>query len=111
MTSLDLTIEPWVEGLWPVLKQTLMKFNDPVEDLSISVQQIQITTEVKPVIERALSSSNKFKTDQENVTYSPTLADLSALTLPPKPMHSLLVNLLEPSEVKFLLVESNIFSI
>ena len=82
-----------------MLKQTLAKLDHPVDDLSNGIQQIQLTTEPKPVIERTLSSSNKFKSNEESVTYSPALADLSALNLPPKPMHSLLVNLLEPSKV------------
>lgn len=76
-----------------------MKLSQNVDDLSNGVEQIQLTTEPKPRIERALSSSNKFKSTEESLTYSPSLAEISNLTLPPKPTHSLVIKLLEPSEV------------
>lgn len=100
---MDLTIEPWLEGFWPVLKETLAKLNLPTEslvnDLSTSIQQLNLTTETKPCVERQISSSNRFKSDQDSVTYSAALAELTSLTLPPKPTHSLAINLVESSEV------------
>ena len=103
---MDLTIEPWLEGFWPVLKETLAKLNQPTEssvnDLSTSIQQLNLTTETKPLVERQISSSNRFKSEQDSVTYSAALAALTSLTLPPKPMHSLAINLVESSEVTLL---------
>ena len=102
-SSLDSTIEPWLQGLWPVLKETLAKLSPPAEssvnDLSTSVQQLNLAAETKPSIERQISSSNRFKADQDSVTYSAALAELTSLTLPPKPMHSLAISLVEASEV------------
>ncbi|CAF1398824.1 unnamed protein product [Adineta steineri] len=102
--GLDLTIEPWLEGLWPALKETLSKIGNPTEasinNLSESVTQLNLTSENKPTVERQISSSNKFKSDIDNITYSSNLAELTILTLPPKPQHSLLINLIESSEDK-----------
>ena len=100
---MDLTIEPWLEGFWPVLKETLAQLNQPTESsvngLSTSIQQLNLTTETRPLVERQISSSNRFKSDQDSVTYSAALAELTSLTLPPKPMHSLAIHLIESSEV------------
>ncbi|CAF4430219.1 unnamed protein product, partial [Adineta steineri] len=90
--------------MWPALKETLAKIGNPTEtsinNLSESVTQLNLTSENKPTVERQLSSSNKFKSDIDSITYSSNLAELTVLTLPPKPQHSLLINLIESSEDK-----------
>jgi len=100
---LDLTIEPWLQGLWPVLKETLIKIGNSTEssinNLSKSVNQLNLTTDIKPTIERQLSSTNKFKSNEDSITYSSILAELTTLTLPPKSVHSLSIKLIESSEV------------
>jgi hypothetical protein len=101
--SLDLTIEPWLQGLWPVLKETLIKIGNSSEssinNLSESINQLNLIPEIKPTVDRQLSSSNKFKSNEDNITYSSNLAELNTLTLPPKPIHSLSIKLIESSEV------------
>jgi hypothetical protein len=101
--SLDLTIEPWLQGLWPVLKETLRHLGNPtglsIDNLSESVNQLNLSPEIKPTIDRQLSSTNKFKSTEESITYSSILAELTTLTLPPKPIHSLSIQLIETSEV------------
>ena len=100
---LDLTIEPWLQGLWPALKDTLTKIGNSTEtsinNLSESINQLNLTTEHKPTVDRQISSSNKLKSNEDNITYSSNLAELTALTLPPKPVHSLSINLIESAEV------------
>lgn len=100
---MDLTIEPWLQGLWPVLKETLIKLKNSTEssidNLSESVNQLNLTPEIKPTIERQLSSANKFKSTEDSITYSSALSELTTLTLPPKPVHSLSIKLMESSEV------------
>ena len=101
--SLDLTIEPWMEGFWPALKETLIKLansiDPPLDNLAESVNQLNLSTEIKPIVERQLSSNNKFKSNEDGITYSAILAELTTLTLPPKPTHSLSVQLVQSSEV------------
>ena len=101
--GLELTIEPWLQGFWPALKETLIKIGNStdrsVNILTESVNQLNLSPEIKPTVERQLSSKNKFKSDEDSVTYSSNLAELTSLTLPPKPVHSLLVKLIESSEV------------
>jgi hypothetical protein len=100
---MDLVIEPWLQGFWPVLKETLSKIGNSsetsVDNLSESINQLNIIPEIKPIVERQISSSNKFKTDESSITYSSNLAELTTLTLPPKPIHSLSINLIDSSEV------------
>ena len=102
-SSMDSTIEPWLQGLWPVLKETLSKIGNStdasVNNLSDSISQLNLSTENKPTVNRQLSSSNKFKSDEDTVTYSSGLTELTTLTLPPKPTHSLAVKLIESAEV------------
>jgi hypothetical protein len=100
---LDLTIEPWLQGFWPALKETLKKLRNStessVDNLSESVNQLNLSSELKPTVERQLSSKNKFKSTEDSITYSALLAELTTLTLPPKPAHSLSIQLIESSEV------------
>lgn len=100
---LDLTIEPWMQGFWPALKETLIKLANSIEpsldNLSQSVNQLNLSTEIKPTVERQLSSNNKFKSNEDSITYSAILAELTTLTLPPKPAYSLSIRLVESSEV------------
>jgi len=98
-SSLDLTIEPWLQGLWPALKETLIKIQNSTNDLSESLDQLNLTPERKPTIDRQLSSKNKFKSDEDSITYSSNLSELTTLILPPKPVHSLSIKLIESSEV------------
>ncbi|CAF2754762.1 unnamed protein product [Rotaria sp. Silwood2] len=102
--GLDLIVEPWLQGFWPALKETLMKLNTSTEtsinNLSESINQLNLTQEIKPTVNRQLSSSNKFKSNQDNITYSSTLAEMTTLTLPPKSSHSLSIKLIESSEDK-----------
>jgi len=111
--SLDLTIEPWLQGLWPVLKETLIKIGNSSEssinNLSESINQLNLIQEIKPIVDRQLSSSNKFKSTEDNITYSSNLAELTTLTLPPKPIHSLSIKLIESSEVFINFKENKIF--
>ena len=101
--GMDSIIEPWLQGLWPALKETLKQSKSStessVDNLSESVNQLSLSVEVKPTIERQLSSTNKFKSTEESITYSSVLAELTTLTLPPKPAHSLAIQLNESSEV------------
>jgi sulfite reductase alpha subunit-like flavoprotein len=98
--GLDLTIEPWLQSFWPALKETLNKLrNSTVDNLSESVNQLNLSSDIKPTVERQLSSKNKFKSTEDSITYSSILAELTTLTLPPKPAHSLSIQLIESSEV------------
>jgi sulfite reductase alpha subunit-like flavoprotein len=99
--GMDLTIEPWIQGLWSALKETLKSStkSSSMDNLSESVNQLNLSVEVKPIIERQISSTNKFKSTEESITYSSILAELTTLTLPPKPAHSLSIQLNESSEV------------
>ncbi|UJR31040.1 hypothetical protein I4U23_018550 [Adineta vaga] len=100
--GMDSIIEPWLQGLWGALKETLGKFGnsiDPiVNNLSESINQLNLTTENKSTVDRQLSSSNKLKSAEDSITYSSSLAELTTLTLPPKPTHSLAIKLIESSE-------------
>ncbi|CAF2086670.1 unnamed protein product [Rotaria magnacalcarata] len=100
--GLDLTIEPWLQGLWPALKETLAKLNtsseSSIDNLSQSIDQFNFNQEIKPTVERQLSSCNKFKSDEDSISYSSSFDELTTLTLPPKPTHSLSVKLSESSE-------------
>ena len=100
---MDLVIEPWLQGLWPALNEILSKIGNfsetSINNLSESINQLNLVPEIKPVVDRQISSSNKFKTDEPSITYSSDLAELTILTLPPKPTHSLSINLTESSEV------------
>lgn len=93
---MDLTIEPWLKGFWPALKETL---KISANNLSESMSQLNLSQGVKPNLHRELSTSNKFKSTEESITYSSHLAELTELTLPPKPTQSLSIKLNEPSEV------------
>ncbi len=110
---MDLTIEPWLQGLWPVLKETLEKIGNPTEtsinNLSESINQLNLSPEIKPTVERQLSSTNKFKSNEDNITYSSSLAELTTLTLPPKPVHSLSIKLIQSSEVIISIHKEQIF--
>lgn len=112
---MDLTIEPWMEGFWPALKETLIKLansiDPPLENLVESVNQLNLSTEIKPTVERQLSSNNKFKSNEDSITYTATLAELTALTLPPKPAHSLSVRLVQLSEVMIRMDKAESFPI
>jgi hypothetical protein len=100
---MDLTIEPWLQGLWPVLKETLIKMGNPnetsINNLSESIDQLNLSAGNKPTVDRQISSSNKFKSNDDSITYSSNLAELTTLTLPPKPVPSLSIKLIESSEV------------
>ena len=98
-----MTVEPWLQDLWPSLKETLTKLHNSVEtstnNLSESVNQLSLTEETRPIIDRQISSNNKFKSNENSITYSSHLAELTTLTLPPKSTHSLSIKLIESSEI------------
>ena len=102
-SRLDLTIEPWLQGFWPALKEILIKIKTSTEilttNLTESINQLSLSSEIKPTIERQLSLTNKFKSNEDSITYSSNLTELTSLTLPPKPIHSLSIKLIESSEV------------
>jgi hypothetical protein len=103
VSSLDATVEPWIEGLWNVLKETLTRSSSSLDDvketLSESFQQVTLVSNTTPVFEQHSLLTNKFKSNDDNLTYSSALAERAQLTLPPKPIHSLVVNLFESFEV------------
>ena len=116
VSSLDLTVEPWLQDLWPSLKETLAKLHDSAEtstnNLAESVNQLSLTEETRPAIGRQILSSNKFKSNENSITYSSHLAELTTLTLPPKSAHSLSIKLIESAEiiVSFYARKRNLFA-
>jgi hypothetical protein len=109
---LDLTIEPWIQGLWPALKETLTKIGSSTEtsinNLSESINQLSLIPENKPTVDRQLSSSNKFKSTEDSITYSSNFSQLTTVTLPPKSIHSLSIKLIESTEVILIFPNENI---
>lgn len=112
---MDLTIEPWFQGFWPALKETLIKMNNSnelsINNLSESINQLNFNEENKPTIERQLSSTNKFKSNEDSITYSSSLAELTNLTLPPKSSHSLSIKLIESSSEEVPVIDESQYHI
>ena len=99
---MDLTIEPWLEGFWPILNEVLSKLGGAsttsVNELSVSVDRLQLSLATEPNADRP----NRLKSAEDSITYSSALAELGSLSLPPRPTHSLAIELLDASSSEVL---------
>ena len=94
-SRMDLTIEPWLKGFWPILNETLSKLGNgsatSFNELSVSIDRLQLSLGTEPSAKR----SNRLKSAEDSIVYSSDLAELSTLSLPPRPTPALAIELVD----------------